>query len=183
MRVHSPLLLAFVIISFAGGAECQCPNDAAASGVAQLGGELVSRPRSFVVREVNFVTTGSSTFAEQNQVAASVIGLCYAENKESDIEERIRFGFQHLGFFKVRTLGLKIEAPDTSNPPTVSLIARVEEGNQYRLKGITFTGNKAVSNPTALRRLFPIMDGDIFDRRAWLKDWTHCATLTPSLDI
>jgi outer membrane protein insertion porin family len=165
VRVLSFLFLPLVLIGLAGVARCQCPNDVIPS-VVQPEAERGARPRNFVVREVDFVTMGSSSFAEQSQIAASIIGLCYAENKKGDIEERIRFGFQHLGFFKVRTLALKIEAPDSANPPTVSFIAHVDEGKQYRLKRITFTGNKAISNPTALRGLFPSMDGDIFDRES-----------------
>ena len=42
----------------------------------------------------------------------------------------------------------------------------VEEGDQYRLKEITFTGNKAVSDTRALRAQFKIKDGDIFDTEA-----------------
>src|SRR5690348_15325736 len=169
VRVRSFLFLPLVLISLAGIASCQCPNDVIPPGVVQGQAQLGTRPRNFVFREVEFVSTGLSTFAEQNQVAASLVGLCYAENKKDDIKERIRFGFQHLGFFKVRILALKIETPDSANPPTVSLVAHVDEGERYRLKAITFIGNKAVSNPTALRKLFPITDGEIFDRESLIK--------------
>lgn len=164
VRVHSRLLFAWVIIGLAEVASCQCPNDVVPPGVTQPQAELGTGLRNFVIREVQFVTMGLSSFAEQNQIAASLVGLCFAENKKDDLEERIRFGFQHLGFFRVRTLALKIEAPDSANPPTVSVIAHVDEGARYRLKSITFTGNKAISNLTALRSQFPIADGEIFDR-------------------
>ena len=39
----------------------------------------------------------------------------------------------------------------------------VEEGARYHLGTITFTGNKAVSNPKALRATFPLKDGDWFN--------------------
>jgi outer membrane protein insertion porin family len=39
----------------------------------------------------------------------------------------------------------------------------VEEGDRYRLGGITFTGNKAVTNTKALRGTFAIKDGDWFN--------------------
>ena len=42
----------------------------------------------------------------------------------------------------------------------------VEEGDSYRLKEITFTGNKAVTDTRALRAQFKIKDGDIFDTEA-----------------
>lgn len=145
VRVRSFLFLALVLIGLAGMTMCQCPQSQA---------ELGARPRNFVVREVSFVSTGLSTFAEQNQVTASLVGLCYAETKKNDIEERIRLGFQRFGFFKVRTVALTVEAPDSANPPTVCLIAHVDEGERYRLKAIRFTDNKPLANPTMLRELF-----------------------------
>ena len=42
----------------------------------------------------------------------------------------------------------------------------VEEGERYRLKEITFSGNKAVADTRALRAQFKIKDGDIFDSEA-----------------
>ena len=42
-----------------------------------------------------------------------------------------------------------------------ALFVNVEEGPQYRLSGITF---RAISNIEALRRLFPIEDGEVFRR-------------------
>src|SRR5262249_45152542 len=39
----------------------------------------------------------------------------------------------------------------------------IEEGERYRLGSITFTGGKAVTNMAALRSLFPMKDGEIFD--------------------
>ena len=39
------------------------------------------------------------------------------------------------------------------------------DAQQYRLRGITFTNNTAITSATALRALFPIKDGDIFDVR------------------
>src|SRR4030081_315952 len=40
----------------------------------------------------------------------------------------------------------------------------IEEGDKYSLGEITFKNNKAVSNTKALRALFPMKDGDTFDR-------------------
>ncbi len=42
----------------------------------------------------------------------------------------------------------------------------VEEGDRFRLKEITFSGNKAVTDTSRLRALFKIKDGDIFDTEA-----------------
>ena len=42
----------------------------------------------------------------------------------------------------------------------------IEEGERYRLGGITFTGNKAVTNTRALRATFAMKDGDWFNATA-----------------
>src|SRR6185437_12803535 len=83
-----------------------------------------------------------------------------------EIGERIRYGFQHYGFFKVRTSAVTIEARDSNDPPSVSVLARVDEGPRYRLKEITFVGNRAISNTKALRSQFPLTDGEVFDRES-----------------
>jgi outer membrane protein insertion porin family len=46
----------------------------------------------------------------------------------------------------------------------LALSTYVNEGSQYRLGGITFKGNEAISNGTALRNLFPIKERGIFSR-------------------
>jgi outer membrane protein assembly factor BamA len=46
----------------------------------------------------------------------------------------------------------------------IALFVNVEEGPQYRLSGITFSNNRAISNIEGLRRLFPIEDGEVFRR-------------------
>ncbi len=45
----------------------------------------------------------------------------------------------------------------------------VEEGERYRFTGITFTGNKAVTNTRALRAQFQMKDGDWFNADAFGK--------------
>ena len=45
----------------------------------------------------------------------------------------------------------------------IDILLPIEEGGRYRLGTITFSGNKAVTNPRALRGTFPIKDGDWFN--------------------
>ena len=45
----------------------------------------------------------------------------------------------------------------------VDILIPVEEGERYRLGGITFTGNKAYPNTKALRAQFALKDGDCFN--------------------
>ena len=107
----------------------------------------------------------SASVDEQRQIADGLIGFSFASEQKHEVGERIRYEFQRFGFFKVRVSELTVEGQDNARPPTVSVIARIEEGNRYRLKSITFTGNKAVFDSTNLRSVFPLRDGEIFDRQ------------------
>src|SRR6185369_6366839 len=51
-----------------------------------------------------------------------------------------------------------------SKGKAVDITMPIEEGDRYTLGSISFKNNKAISNQTALRGLFPIKDGDIFSR-------------------
>ena len=51
----------------------------------------------------------------------------------------------------------------------VDILMPIEEGARYRLSGITFTGNKAVTNTKALRASYAIKDGDWFSSTAIYK--------------
>ena len=48
----------------------------------------------------------------------------------------------------------------------IDILMTIEEGGRYRLGGITFTGNKAVTNVKALRATFAVKDGDWFNATA-----------------
>jgi len=48
----------------------------------------------------------------------------------------------------------------------IDILLPIEEGGRYRLSGITFSGNKAVTNVKALRSTFAIKDGDLFSATA-----------------
>ncbi len=51
----------------------------------------------------------------------------------------------------------------------VDILIPVEEGERYRLGGITFTNNKAFRNTAALRAQFAIKDGDWFNGKLFFK--------------
>lgn len=59
----------------------------------------------------------------------------------------------------------------TSNPVNqrISVELHVDEGQLYRLAGITFRNNRALTNSSALRNLFLIKDGDVVQRSALAK--------------
>ena len=100
----------------------------------------------------------------------------YDATKLDEDTERVRAEFQNRGFFKVLVQEPKTVIHDTGHKgfhipliqagpgKAVDITMPIEEGDKYNLGGITFKNNKAVSNTKALRALFPIKDGDTFDR-------------------
>ena len=105
--------------------------------------------------------------AEQNQIAASVKEQMHAASTDGardEALERVRAGWQNRGYFKVQVNGEARLLASSLTGQRIALFVHVDEGPQYRLGGISFKGNKAVSNLVALRSLFPIKEGDIFSR-------------------
>jgi outer membrane protein insertion porin family len=101
----------------------------------------------------------------------------YDSTKLSEDAERVRYYYQTKGYFKALVADPKTHIHDTSGfrwyypfntkpGKAVDITMPVEEGPRYRLKEITFSGNKAVKDQKALRSLFKIKDGDIFDTEA-----------------
>jgi len=106
----------------------------------------------------------------------SLFSKTYDATKLEEDTERVRAEFQNRGYFKVLVQDPKTEIHDTGHAgfhipllmkgpgKAVDITMPIEEGDRYRLGSITFKNNKAVPNVKALRSLFPIKDGDIFDR-------------------
>jgi outer membrane protein insertion porin family len=101
----------------------------------------------------------------------------YDSTKLSEDAERVRYYYQTKGYFKALVADPKTQIHDTSGirwywpfksspGKAVDIRLPVEEGERYRLKEITFSGNKAVTNTAGLRALFKIKDGDVFDTEA-----------------
>jgi outer membrane protein assembly factor BamA len=78
--------------------------------------------------------------------------------------ERARAGWQDQGYFKVEVRGDTKILTASSVGQSVALDVHVDEGSRYRLSGITFKNNKAITVSERLRQFFPVNDGDIFSR-------------------
>jgi outer membrane protein insertion porin family len=107
--------------------------------------------------------------ADQEQIASNLKAMTYSGDPNGvteELEERVRQAWQNRGYFRVRVNGGSHVL--TSNPTNAQIAAafHIEEGPQYRLRQIMFKGNKAIASTKALRDLFPIKDGDVFDRAA-----------------
>jgi outer membrane protein insertion porin family len=106
----------------------------------------------------------------------NVFSKTYDATKLEEDTERVRAEFQNRGYFKVLVQEPKTEIHDSGHQglhipllqkgagKEVDITMPIEEGDKYSLGGITFKNNKAVSNITVLRSLFPMKDGDTFDR-------------------
>jgi outer membrane protein insertion porin family len=105
-----------------------------------------------------------------------IFARTYDATKLEEDTERVRNEYQNRGYFKANPTDPKTEIHDTghvgfhipllqSGPgKAVDITMHIEEGERYTLGGITFKNNKAVQNVKALRAIFPIKDGDVFDK-------------------
>jgi len=108
-------------------------------------------------------------------ILENLFARTYDATKLSEDAERVRFAFQDKGYFKAIVEDPKTKIRDVNgiawyfpfkarHGKSVDITVGVEEGDRYRLKEITFTGNKTITNTVGLRRLFKIKDGDWFNR-------------------
>ena len=103
----------------------------------------------------------------------------YDASKLDEDAERVRIEYRNKGYFKATTgepqTNVRNEGginPFTLHPNTgkrVDILVPVEEGERYKLGGITFTGNKQLPNNKALRGQFAMKDGDYFNYTAFGK--------------
>ncbi len=108
-------------------------------------------------------------------ILENLFARTFDATKLSEDAERVRFAYQDRGYFKAIVEDPKTKIRDVhgvawyfpfkaQNGKAVDITVPIEEGDRYRLKEITFTGNKAITNTVALRRLFKIKDGEWFNR-------------------
>jgi outer membrane protein insertion porin family len=93
--------------------------------------------------------------------------------------ERVRQAYRDRGYFKALTSEPTTHVRDAGgiNPFTlrpsrgkrIDILMPVEEGDRYRLGGITFTGNKNFPNTKALRAQFAQRDGEFFNATMFSK--------------
>lgn len=119
-----------------------------------------------VIADLNFVGSVRMGVAEQDQIAASIKKRYYSGDPDgvaSDVEERVRRALQEDGYFKVQVRGNTTILTSGPLESRIAVTIQVDEGGQYRLSGITFKNNRAISSEQILRSLFAIKDGDVFN--------------------
>ncbi|MGA8290437.1 MAG: outer membrane protein assembly factor BamA [Acidobacteriaceae bacterium] len=106
-------------------------------------------------------------------ILENLFARTYDESKLEEDTERVRQAYRDRGYFKatvdqplthIRNQGgLYIPLLHSRKGKAIDITIPVEEGEQYRLGGITFTGNKRVTNQKALRSLFQMKDGQVLN--------------------
>jgi outer membrane protein insertion porin family len=98
----------------------------------------------------------------------------YDASKLNEDSERVRDAYQQTGYFKALVGDPKTQVRDThgidwpffwkgKHGKAVDITMPIDEGDRYHLGSITFKNNKAIQSQKALRSLFAIKDGDIFN--------------------
>lgn len=101
----------------------------------------------------------------------NLISKTYDASKLSEDQERVRDAYQQKGYFKALVQDPQTKIRDTGGKipflikagKRVDITIPIDEGERFRLKEITFTNAKAITNMKLLRAMFPMKDGDIFD--------------------
>jgi outer membrane protein insertion porin family len=112
----------------------------------------------------------------------------YDATKLEDDMELVREAEQNRGYFKAVVGDPKTQIRDTGRTgfhipllqhgpgKEIDITVPIEEGEQYRLAGITFSGNKTLNNNKALRGVFQMKDGDVFSRQKFAKGLENLKT-------
>jgi outer membrane protein assembly factor BamA len=107
--------------------------------------------------------------ADVEQIASALRQQTYSGEPDEVVDEvleRARRAWQDHGYFKVQVHGARKMLTSSPGNERVAITVLVEAGQQYRLEDIQFNNNKEVTSVKALRSLFPLKDGEIFDRSA-----------------
>jgi outer membrane translocation and assembly module TamA len=107
--------------------------------------------------------------ADQDQIAAALKQRTYSAEPDgvaSEVLEQVRRAWQDHGYFKVEVYGSAKMLTSSPASQRIAVNVQVDEGQQFRLRDVRFNNNRGITNVAALRSLFPLKDGDVFDRAA-----------------
>jgi hypothetical protein len=124
------------------------------------------QPGEVPVIGVSFSGSLRMPVAEQERIAAELKHLTYPEpltGASEELLERVRTAWQDRGFFQVEVNGDAV-LTSRGSEHGLALSVHINEGQRYRLGGISFRHNNTLTNAEHLRSLFPIEDGDVFAR-------------------
>lgn len=118
------------------------------------------------VSDATFEGNLQMPIADQAQIAASLKQRSYTGDLDvvtSELREGVRQAWQEHGYFKVRVRGNATVLMSGPVDKRIAVTFQVDEGQQYRLGGITFKNNRVIGDHQALRDLFPIKDGELYN--------------------
>ncbi len=106
----------------------------------------------------------------------NIFSKTFDSSKLEEDTERVREALQTFGYFKAVVDDPKTQLRDTHSKLHVPFVQSgegkvmditmpIDEGDKFKLKAIVFTNNKAIRNTQLLRNLFPIKDGDTFNKQ------------------
>ncbi len=106
----------------------------------------------------------------------NIFSKTFDSSKLEEDTERVREALQTFGYFKAVVDDPKTQLRDTHSKLHVPFVQSgegkvmditmpIDEGDKFKLKAIVFTNNKAIRNTQLLRDLFPIKDGDTFNKQ------------------
>ncbi len=128
-----------------------------------------SRTLRYAMRHSRPIGIPHSIFLE------NLFSRTFDATKLSEDMEMVRDAYQQRGYFKATVDDPKTKIRDVGSSgfhipllmkgkgKVVDITVPVTEGERYKLKEIVFNGNKAVTNTAALRKMFPMKDGDFFN--------------------
>ena len=106
-------------------------------------------------------------------ILENLFARTFDASKLDEDTERVRGAYRDRGYFKALTSeptthirdagGINPFTLHASNGKRIDILMPVEEGSRYKLGGITFTGNKEVTNIKVLRAQFAQKDGEWFN--------------------
>ncbi|MGO4211285.1 outer membrane protein assembly factor BamA [Terriglobus sp. 2YAB30_2] len=105
-------------------------------------------------------------------ILENIFARTFDASKLDEDAQRVQMAYRDRGYFKALTSEPKTRVRDAgginiftlrpSKGKRIDILMPVEEGKRYRLGGINFTGNKAITNLKALRAQFAQKDGEWF---------------------
>ena len=109
-------------------------------------------------------------------ILENLFARTFDASKLDEDADRVRQAYRDKGYFKALTGepqtnvrnagGINPFTLHPSHGKRVDIVMPIEEGERYRLGGITFTGNKAFTNVKALRAQFPVKGWRLVQRHA-----------------
>jgi outer membrane protein insertion porin family len=107
-------------------------------------------------------------------ILENIFARTYDASKLEEDAERVRQAYRDRGYLRGGPVGepqthirnesgLSFFTFRPRKGKRIDIHMNIEEGERYRLEGINFTGNKAVSNTKALRAIFNEKDGTTFN--------------------